>query len=51
MTTVTTNVADPVPLALMALMVTLLVPVALGVPVIAPVLVFTDNPEGRPVAL
>ena len=45
------NVEVPVPLLLIALSVTLEVPTAVGVPVIAPVLVLTDNPAGRPVAL
>jgi hypothetical protein len=31
--------------------VTELVPLAVGVPVIAPVVVLTDNPLGKPVAL
>ena len=35
----------------MALNVTELVPEAVGVPVIAPLLVFTDSPAGSPVAL
>ena len=48
--TVRVSVAVPVPLQLGALSVTLLVPDALGVPVIAPVLVFTFNPAGRPLA-
>ena len=52
---VRTNVALPVPLTLVALMVTLYglpvsVPTA-GVPEINPVLVFTLKPDGRPVAL
>ena len=49
-TTVITNVAVPVPPALLALIVTLVVPVALGVPLITPVLVFTLSPPGNPVA-
>ena len=50
-TTVITKVAVPVPPALLALIVTFVVPVALGVPLITPVLVFTLNPVGNPVAL
>ena len=47
-----TSVALPVPPALVALMVTLILfPLIVGVPVIAPVLVFTLSPEGNPVAL
>ena len=49
-TTVITKVAVPVPPALLALTVRLVVPVALGVPLITPVLVFTLNPAGSPVA-
>ena len=49
-TTVITSVAVPVPPALLALIVTLVVPVALGVPLITPVLVLTLNPAGNPVA-
>ena len=45
------KVALPVPPALVALMVTLYVPAVVGVPEINPVLVFTDRPAGRPVAL
>jgi hypothetical protein len=48
---VTVNVAELVPPTFAALMVTLLVPEVVGVPVIAPVLVFTLNPAGKPVAL
>jgi hypothetical protein len=48
---VSVNVAVPVPLAFVAPIVTELVPLAVGVPVIAPVEVFTDSPPGRPVAL
>ena len=44
------KVALPVPPALVALMVTLLVPAAVGVPVIAPVPVLMLKPAGRPVA-
>jgi hypothetical protein len=49
--TVSVRVAEPVPLAFVALIVTELVPAALGVPLIAPVEVLTDNPAGRPIAL
>ena len=45
------KVALPVPLLLVALMVTLYVPAVVGVPEMAPVLVFTVKPEGSPVAL
>ena len=45
------SVAVPVPLALVALMVTLYVPAAVGVPEINPVAVFTVKPAGSPVAL
>jgi hypothetical protein len=45
------SVADPVPPAFVALIVTLVVPVAVGVPVSAPVLVFTAAHEGRFAAL
>ena len=48
---VNTSVADPLPPALLALMVTELVPVADGVPEITPVEVLTLNPVGSPVAL
>jgi hypothetical protein len=48
---VSVNVAVPVPLAFVAPMVTELVPLVVGVPVIAPVEVLTDNPPGRPLAL
>jgi hypothetical protein len=43
--------AVPVPPALVALNETVEVPATVGVPVIAPVLVFTLNPTGKPVAL
>ena len=49
--TVITKVAEPVPPAFVALMLTLVVPVALGVPVMAPLLVLTLRPAGNPVAL
>jgi hypothetical protein len=45
------SVAVPVPVELVAPIVTELVPAADGVPVMAPVEVLTDNPEGSPVAL
>jgi hypothetical protein len=45
------KVALPVPPALVALMVTLYVPAVVGVPDIKPVLVFTVNPAGSPLAL
>jgi len=45
------KVALPVPPALVALMVTVYVPAVVGVPEINPVLVFTVNPAGSPVAL
>ena len=49
--TVSTRVAVPVPPAFVAPMVTLKLPMAVGVPVMAPVEVFTDKPVGSPVAL
>jgi hypothetical protein len=49
---VMTRVAVPVPVVLMAEMVTLKVPAAtLGVPEMRPVLVLMESPPGRPVAL
>jgi hypothetical protein len=48
---VNVNVAVPVPLTLVALMVTAYVPAVVGVPEIKPVLVFTVKPAGSPVAL
>ena len=45
------NVAVPVPPAFVAPIVTDETPVAVGVPVIFPVLVLTLNPAGKPVAL
>ena len=48
---VNTSVAEPVPPALVALMVTELVPVAVGVPEITPLEVLTLNPVGSPEAL
>ena len=45
------SVALPVPPALLALMATVYVPAVVGVPEIAPVVVFTANPAGSPVAL
>ena len=47
---VITSVFVPVPLELVALMVTLYVPAVVGVPEIRPVAVSTDSPGGRPVA-
>ena len=47
---VRTKVALPAPPTLVALMVTLLVPAAVGVPVITPVPVLMLKPAGRPVA-
>ena len=49
--TVRVRVAEPVPTAFVALMVTMKVPNTVGVPLTTPVLVFTDRPAGRPVAL
>jgi len=49
--TVTVSVADPVPPALVALIVTVEVAAAVGVPVIWPVVVLTLKPAGSPVAL
>ena len=48
--TVRVKVALPVPPALVALMVTLLVPATDGVPVMAPVPVLMLKPAGKPVA-
>jgi len=45
------SVALPVPPALLALMATVYVPAVVGVPEITPVVVFTANPAGSPVAL
>ena len=45
------RVADPVPTAFLALMVTLDVPAAVSVPLMTPLLVITVRPAGRPVAL
>ena len=49
--TVMDSVALPVPVILVAMMVTLVIPAAVGVPEITPVAVFTVRPVGRPVAL
>ena len=49
--TVRANVAVPVPLVFVALIATLKVPATVGVPEIRPVVVLTDNPAGRAVAL
>ena len=48
--TVKARVAVPMPEAFVALNAAAKVPVAVGVPVIAPVLALTLNPEGKPVA-
>ena len=48
---VNTSVAEPVPALLVALMVVLTVPAAVGVPVIWPFEVSTLRPAGSPVAL
>jgi hypothetical protein len=45
------SVALPVPVTLVALMVTLYVPVVVGVPEINPVVVSTDKPAGNGLAL
>ena len=44
------SVAVPVPALFVALIVTDDVPAVAGVPEISPVEVFTDNPDGKPVA-
>jgi hypothetical protein len=49
--TVMAKLAEPVPPALVALIVALVVPVAEGVPEITPLLVFTVRPAGKPDAL
>ena len=49
--TVKIRVADPVPAEFDAEIDTLKVPAEVGVPEIAPVEVFTDTPEGKPLAL
>ena len=48
--TVKVSVLVPVPPPLMAEMVTDLVPAAVGVPEMSPLVVFTLRPAGRPVA-
>jgi len=48
--TVTTSVALPVPPELVALMVELKVPLAVGVPLIKPLVVLTLRPVGKPLA-
>ena len=48
--TVITSVADPVPEAFVAEIVTFEVPADVGVPVIAPVDVLMPSPPGNPVA-
>ena len=50
MLTVNVRVLVPVPAVLMAEMVTDLVPAAVGVPEMSPLVVFTLRPVGRPVA-
>ncbi len=40
----------PVPLKLVAYTVEVEVPIEVGIPLITPVAVLTDNPDGRPVA-
>ena len=44
------RVAIPVPVTFVALKVTVLDPVAVGVPAIAPVVVLTVSPAGKPIA-
>ena len=48
---VSTKVAVPVPPALLALMVTLVVPTEVGVPDMRPLAALTLKPAGRPTAL
>ena len=48
--TVMCNVADPVPVMLVAEIVTVLTPVAVGVPEITPVVELIARPAGSPVA-
>ena len=48
--TVSVSVAELVPYALKAVMVTLEVPTATGVPLISPLELLTLRPEGKPVA-
>src|SRR5260221_7575229 len=50
-TLVNTTDCVPLPTALEALTVAVNVPVALGMPLIRPVVVFTARPPGRPLAL
>jgi len=47
---VSVSVAVPVPLAFVALSVTVDVPTVVGVPEINPLVVLTDKPAGSPVA-
>jgi hypothetical protein len=47
---VSVRVALPVPLLLVALSVTVAVPAVVGVPEIDPLAVFTESPDGNPVA-
>ena len=44
------NVLFPTPLTLVAYTVEIKVPIEVGIPLITPVTVLTDNPDGRPVA-
>ena len=48
---VRTKVAVPVPAAFVALIVVFVVPAAVGVPEMRPLLVLTLKPDGNPVAL
>ena len=48
--TVSVSVAVPVPVPLVALSATVEIPDAVGVPEISPVDVFTERPDGSPVA-
>ena len=45
------NVAEPVPAEFVALIVTLKLPAVVGVPEMTPVVVLTESPDGKPVAL
>ena len=45
------NVAEPVPAEFVALIVTLKLAAVVGVPEMRPVVVLTESPEGKPVAL
>jgi len=48
--TVRVSVAEPVPLAFLALIVTVELPAADGVPLIMPVALLSERPAGRPAA-